>query len=87
MCASMRKQTLSESTTICNVRKHNEECANRCVCKTNWLYSELLRKCNIQMIRMGHCRKHIDDKSVEMVEFDKLSVNTKLFAIQSVSMD
>jgi hypothetical protein len=35
----------------------------------------------------GSCRKHIDDKSVEMVEFDKLSVNTKLFAIQSVSMD
>ncbi len=35
----------------------------------------------------GSRRKHIDDKSVEMVEFDKLSVNTKLFSIQSVSMD
>jgi hypothetical protein len=87
VCASMRKQTLSESTTICNVRKHNEECANQCVCKTNWLYSELLRKCNIHMIRMGHVGSILMTRVWRWWSLTNLSVNTKLFAIQSVSMD
>jgi hypothetical protein len=58
----------------------------------NVLWNKLVVRRTIEEMQYSHdkngsCRKHIDDKSVEMVEFDKLSVNTKLFAIQSVSMD